>query len=203
MKTGTDGKYTKVLALGDTGSNRCTISEDFYRNNPTLRDRPYRQLTTRGTAINGSKVLTIGIVNVPFRINNNYMTINCRVVRGLIQPVILGWDFFSKFKAKLNPVEGLLEFRNWTPTPLVNESSTLSGCYYRIHEDITVPAFSKMHKLVELMADKDHVRKASKVVLTEPFIYDGSDVWTCRAASKVKDCMFLTEFINPTRLRQS
>ena len=92
MRVGPQGKYAKILALGDTGSNRCTISEDFYRNNPTLRERPYRQLTTRGTAINGSKVLTVGIVNVPFRINNNYMAINCRVVRGLIQPVILGWD---------------------------------------------------------------------------------------------------------------
>ena len=198
MKIGPTGKYSKVLALGDTGSNRCTISEDFFRNNPTLRERPYRQLTTRGTAINGSKVLTIGIVNVPFRINNNYMAINCRVVRGLIQPIILGWDFFSKFNAKLNPTEGLLEFRNWSPIPLVKDTSLLSGCYYRIHEDVTVPANSKMHKLVELMADKDHIGRASKVVLTEPFINDGSDVWTCRVASEVNNCMFLTEFTNPS-----
>ena len=70
------------------------------------------------------------------------MAINCRVVRGLIQPVILGWDFFSKFKATLNTVEGLLEFRDWAPTPLVKDSTVLSGCFYRIHEDVTIPANS-------------------------------------------------------------
>ena len=198
VKTGIDDKYQKIIALGDTGSSRCTISEDFFRNSPALRKRPYRQLTTRGKAINGTKVLTIGIVNVPFRINGNYMAINCRVVRGLIQPVILGWDFFSKFKAKLNTSKGLLEFQNWSSVPLLVDRSSLSGCYYRIHEDFTVPAFSKMHKSVELMADRKHVKNASKTVIVEPFANEGSDVWTCRAASQVKDCMFLTEFINPS-----
>ena len=76
VKTGLDDTYQKIIALGDTGSSRCTISEDFYRNSPALRKRPYRQLTTRGKAINGTKVLTIGIVNVPLRINGNYMAIN-------------------------------------------------------------------------------------------------------------------------------
>ena len=124
------------------------------------------------------------------------MTLPCRVVRGLIQPFILGWDFFSKFKAKMNTESGQLEFRDWPPTPLVRNSCFLSGCYYRIHEDLVVPANSKMHKMVELMADTDHVRKAAKTVVTEPFANDGSDVWTCRAASQVNDCMFLTEFVN-------
>ena len=191
-----ENQYDKVITLGDSGSNKSTISEDFYRNSPALRRRPYRTMTTRGKAINGTKVLTLGIVSVPFRINGHYMAINCRVVRGLIQPFILGWDFFSKAKAKLNTEIGQLEFRDWPPTPLVKDSSFLSGCYYRIHEDLVVPANSKMHNSVELMADKDQVRNAAKTVVTEPFANDGSDVWTCRAASQVNDCMFMTEFVN-------
>ena len=189
-------KYENVLTLGDTGSTRCCISEDFYRDSPALRKYPFRPLTTRGTAINGTKVLTIGICEVPFRINGTYMRMNCRVVKGLVQPFILGWDFFSKYSAKLNAQEGLLEFANFSPVSLVKNSDFLSGCYYRVHEDLTVPANSKMHKLVELMADKEHVQKASKTVVTEPFANVGSDVWSCRVASEVNDCMFLTEFVN-------
>ena len=199
MKLGHEKEYKNVLTLGDTGSTRCTISEDFYRNSPALRGRPYRPLTTRGKAINGTKVLTVGIVSVPFRINKVHMTINCRVVRGLIQPIILGWDFFSKFNAKLNATDGLLEFRDWAPIPLVKDTPILSGCFYRVHEDTVIPANSVMHKRVELMADKDHIKRASKVVLAEPFSNNGSDVWTSRVASEVRDCMFLTEFMNTSK----
>ncbi len=191
-----DHKYEEVPTLGDSGCDKCCMSEDFYRDSPALRKYPYRTLKTRGTAINGTKVLTIGICNVPFRIGGVYMSMNCRIVRGLVQPLILGWDFFSKYKAKLNAGDGLLEFRDWSPVPLTKDTSFLSGCFYRIQESVTVPANSKMHKLVELMADKDHIKDASTTVVTEPFTNCGSDVWACRAASEVKDCMFLTELVN-------
>ena len=122
------------------------------------------------------------------------MTMNCRVVRGLMQPFILGWDFFSRYKAKLDPDKGRLEFRDWDPVPLIKDSSFLSGCYYWVHESITVPANSKMHSRVELMADKDSILCASNTVVTEPFVNGGGDVAVCRAVSEVKDCMFFTEF---------
>ena len=56
----------KQRVVGDTGCSKSAMSEEFFLASPHLQTRPYRPLTTRGTAINGSKVMTLGIVNVAF-----------------------------------------------------------------------------------------------------------------------------------------
>ena len=81
-----------IRVVGDTGCSKSAVSEEFFLASPHLQTRPYRPLTTRGTAINGSKVLTLGIVNVAFRINGRFYNQNMRVVRGLVQNIFLGWD---------------------------------------------------------------------------------------------------------------
>ena len=77
-------KRESIQVVGDTGCSKSAISEEFFRDSPHLQTRPYRPLTTRGTAINGSKVLTLGIVNIAFRINGRFYQQNFRVVRGLV-----------------------------------------------------------------------------------------------------------------------
>ena len=46
--------------VADTGCSKSAISEEFFLASPHFKTRPYRPLTTRGTAINGSKVMTMG-----------------------------------------------------------------------------------------------------------------------------------------------
>ena len=171
------------------------MSEDFFLRSPHLQTRPYRPLTTRGTAINGSKVMTLGIVNVAFRINGRFHSTNFRVVRGLVQDIFLGWDWFSSCGAFLDPDKGTVEFpRYGDSTPLIKDTSEISGCYYRVLEDFVVPANSKTVCKVEVMIND--IKCISNIVETEPFNHASSDLWANRCVSIVKDGLFPTEVIN-------
>ena len=128
-----------IPVLGDTGCTKSLISEEFFKKNRHLHNTSYRPCISAGRAINGTKVTTVGIVNVPFRLNGTYLHINCRIARGLIQPLILGWDFFCKYHASLDPSKGLLTFDSGKQVPLLPESPRVSGCLYRAHEDIIIP----------------------------------------------------------------
>ena len=172
------------------------MSEEFFLSSPHLKSRPYRPMTTRGTAINRTKVMTLGIVNVAFRIRGRFHTANFRVVRGLVQNIFLGWDWFSRSGAMINPDKGTVDFpRYGDSVPLVPESFGVSGCYYRSNEDVVVPANSKMICNVEVMLNG--LDGVSNIVATEPFNNSSSDLWASRNISTVRDGMFATEFINP------
>ena len=187
----------KVKAVGDTGCSKSAISEDFFLSSPHLMTRPYRPLTTRGTAINGTKVVTLGIVNITFRINGRFFHQNVRVVRGLIQDMFLGWDWLTRHGAVIDTDKGVLNFpRYGDSTPLVPSSLDVSGCFYRVPDDLVVPANSKAQFAVEVMLDGNELAKTSKIVETEPFNNAHSDVWACRNIDELKECRFLTEVIN-------
>ena len=184
--------------MGDTGCSKSAMSESFFLASPHLQARPYRPSTTRGTAINGSKVLTMGIVNVAFRINGRYYSTNFCVIKGLVQDMFLGWDWFTVSGAMINPDQGTLDFpRHGDSTPLLPTSLELSGCYYRVPEDFVIPANSKAHLKVEVMLDGRDAPKVSNIVETEPFVSTSADVWACRCTDVVKDGLFMTELINP------
>ena len=164
-------------------------------------------MKTRGTAINGTKVLTLGLVNIAFRINGRFYSQNFRVVRGLVQDIFLGWDWFSSSGAVMNPDNGTLDFpRYGDSTPLVPESLEVSGCYYRIPEDFVVPANSKAHLKVEAMLSSFDIPTISNMVECDPFLNGTSDIWTARCLSSVTDGGFFSEFINchdyPVRLEK-
>ena len=102
----------------------------------------------------------------------------------------------SKYKAILNPGQGILEYENGKSAPLIEESLDVSGCYYRLHDDLVVPGNSKVHTNVELMVDAEAAKIASTTVVTEPLINAGQEVCAARSCSTVKEGMFMTEFIN-------
>ena len=186
-----------VKAVADTGCSKSAISEDFFRSSPHLQTKPYRPLTTRGTAINGSKVLTLGIVNIAFRINGRFHHQNFRVVRGLVQNVFLGWDWFSKTGAIINTDCGSVQFpRYGDSAPLNKNSLEISGCYYRVPDDKVIPANCKAHISVEVMVDGHNLPNTSNLVETEPFHNTGTDIWASRNIDTIKDGRFKTEVIN-------
>jgi hypothetical protein len=41
--------------------------------------------------------------------------------------------------------KGSLHFLNDKSVPLIEDSQSVSGCYYRVHEDLTIPDNSMMH----------------------------------------------------------
>ena len=187
----------EIPTLGDTGCSKTVISETFFREHPYLQSSNFRPLLSyKGEAINGTRVLTLGLVNLQFRIKGTFMHITARIVRGLIRPVILGWDFFSKYSAYLDPASGQLRFMNGKSAPLIENSESISGCYYRVHEDLVIPANSKMHTEVELMLDNNTAKSASQEVTTDPYPWHGGDIWACRSISRVQEGKILTELIN-------
>ena len=81
LKTSKVGKNrVPIKVVGDTGCSRSVMSEEFFLSSPHLATRPYESVTKKGTAINGTKVLTVGIVNVAFRINGRFYNHNFRIV---------------------------------------------------------------------------------------------------------------------------
>ena len=201
------GRRRKSLrVVGDSGCSKSAISEKFFLASPHLQSRPYHPMKTRGTAINGTKVLTLGLVNLAFRINGRFYNQNFRVIRGLVHDIFMGWDWFSSSGAVLNPDKGTLDFpRFGDSTPLISESLEVSGCYYRVPEDFVVPPNSKAHLKVEAMLS-DFEGPISNMVECDPFLNGSSDIWTARCISSVTDGSFFTEFVNchdyPVRLEK-
>ena len=197
MRLDKEGKREPVKVVADTGCSKSAISEEFFRSCPHLQTRPYRPLTTRGTAINGSKVLTMGIVNIAFRINGRFHHQNFRVVRGLVQNVFLGWDWVSKTGAIINTDCGSIQFpRFGESVPLVQNSLEITGCYYRVPDDKVIPANSKAHISVEVMVDGHNLPNTSNIVVTEPFYSAESDIWASRNIDTLRNGYFRTEVIN-------
>jgi hypothetical protein len=95
------------------------MSEEFFREHPHLQKSNFRPVTTHGKAVNGTRVFTVGIVKLNFRIDGVHMSMNARIVRGLTHPLILGWDFFAKYQAFLHPSKGTLQFLNDKSVPLI------------------------------------------------------------------------------------
>ena len=150
--------------------------------------------------------MTMGIVNLAFRINGRFHNVNFRVVKGLVQDMFLGWDWFTSSGASINPDKGTIDFpRFGESTPLIKESLEISGCYYRVPEDMVVPANSKVICRAEALIND--VGCLGNVVETEPFNRATSDLWANRCLSVVKDGMFPTEVINsqkyPIRLEKT
>ena len=186
----------KKPVLVDSGCDRTCMSYEYFKDNPYFK-KSFKQHETSGKAINGSSVLSVGEVDLKFRLEGVHMQISCKVIKGLMDPIVLGWDWMYKYKAMLDPAYGKLHFMGGKISLLVENTHFLSGCFYRVFEDLVVPPNSKMHTEVELMVDKEFLNRATSTVLTEPFSNNGNDVWSCRLCSTVNDGKFMMELVNP------
>ena len=108
----TDIDCETVPTLSDTGCTRTVISEKFVRRHPNLYKNHIKPHKGKTVSIDGSKVETLGIINVPFRINGRFLRMNARIVKNLVYDFVLGWDFFCKYKCSIHPSEGYLQYEN-------------------------------------------------------------------------------------------
>ena len=183
--------------LGDSGCSFSCVSYEYFVNNPHLK-RSFRPIESCGRAINGSDVNSVGEVRLGFTLEGKPMQITCKVIRGLMDPVILGWDWLSKYKAVLDAANGKLHFLDGCSTDLIDNSPPPTGFHYRVFEDLTLPSNSKVLTEVEIVRSGDALGQDPQSVVTEPFSNNGCRFWAARTCSKVKDGRFLTEFINST-----
>jgi hypothetical protein len=142
--------------------HRSCMSEEFFREHPHLQNCKFRPVNTHGKAVNGTKVFTVVIVKLNFRIAGVHMSMNARIVRGLTHSLILGWDVFAKYQAFLHPSKGTLQFLKDKSVPLIEDTHGIYRCYYRVREDLVIPENSKMNTDVELMLDAIALKLATK-----------------------------------------
>ena len=181
--------------LGDSGCTGSCVSLDYYRKNPSLKDS-FVPKKSCGTAINGSDVKAIGEVKLDFSLEETPMTITCKVIKGLMDPIVLGWDWMFKYSVAMDPAKGYVHYGDGMSAPLIELDLPRMGSYYRAAEDITLPPYSKVHTRVEFVPGKDTVGRSSPTVVTEPFNRAGSSYCAARTCAVVKNDLFMTEFIN-------
>ena len=126
------------------------------------------------------------------------MAINVKVIKGLMDPIILGWDWMYKYGVKMDPANGKVLFGQGLSAPLLEQDLPHLGAYYRAAEEITLPPHSKVHTNVELLPGGDPWERAPTSVITEPFEQTGAPYHVARTCSRIKDQKFLTELINVT-----
>ena len=185
------------VVLADSGAAFSCVSYEYYVNNPHLK-KAFTPREFHGTAINGSDVISVGDLRLQFQVNGTPMTITCKVVKGLMDPLILGWDWMSKYGVTLDAANGKLHYLEGKCVSLVKNERPSAGCYYRAFEDLVLPPNSKVHTDVELVLDAASSRKVTASVVTEPFHSNGDNFWAARTCSTVRGSQFMTEFINPT-----
>ena len=183
--------------LGDSGCSRSCISYEYFCKNPVLK-RSFVPNATSGVAINGSDVDSIGDVRLSFSLEGVNMSIGCRVVKGLMDPVILGWDWMYKYGVSMDAAVGVVKFCKDKTAPLIEEDLPVNGAYYRVLEDVTLPPNSKVHMQVGLFRGEDPHVGGSATVIAEPFTHLSREYHAARTCSDVRDGKFLTEFLNST-----
>ena len=181
--------------LGDSGCSGSCISYDYFVNNPFLKQR-FVPKDGRGTAINGSDVLSVGEVRLEFSLANTPMAINCRVIKGLMDPIVLGWDWMFKYGVKMDPANGMVLFGNGLDAPLIEHNLPHLGAYYKAFEDIVLPPHSKVHTDVEFVTGEGPLVRASASVVTDPFELTNGTYYAASTCSRMRGNRFMTELMN-------
>ena len=85
-----------VTALVDTGCSTTCVSENVIQKLPIFQSFKFCPQTDIGFSINGSDVVTLGLLRLEFNISSTRFITNARVMRGLVRPIVLGWDFLCR-----------------------------------------------------------------------------------------------------------
>ena len=96
-KVGTSTLETLV----DTGAKTSCVGDYFMIADPFCKNLVVRKCSRKAFAVNGSPVVTMGLVDIEFKLGGASYTHTFTILRGLINPMLLGRDFLGKFKANI------------------------------------------------------------------------------------------------------
>ena len=94
--------HTKTQLLVDTGAKISCVSEELMQCSDLFRSVNIRKSDKRAYGVNGEPVVTLGIVDLEFKIDNLSFTHSFTILRGLIHPMLLGMDFLTKFESSID-----------------------------------------------------------------------------------------------------
>ena len=184
------------ITLCDTGCQRSCISENLLRRHPIFYKNKITPHKGKTISIDGSKVETLGTINIQFRINGRFMRVNCRIVRNLIYDFVLGWEFFSKHNCAIHPSKGYFTFKN-DRIPLLPHSAEVSSTHFTLAEDTVIPALSKMITQAQFYLNPNEEAATSDIVEVEPISGHVAKVAVARSIAKVENGRFPIEMISP------
>ena len=93
---------TSVQTLIDTGAKLSCISENLMMCDDRLKVLRIRKSDKRAYSVSGEPVVTLGIVEIEFKIGALVFTHNFTILRGLIHPILIGMDFLLKHRANID-----------------------------------------------------------------------------------------------------
>ena len=189
-----DGESCPTLC--DTGCQRSCISENLLRRHPTFYKNKIKPHKGKTISIDGSRVDTIGTINIQFRLKGRFMRVNCRIVKNLIYDLVLGWEFFSQHNCSIHPGEGYFTYEN-DRIPFTPSSLGVSATHFSLAEDTVVPSLSKMITRATYYLDPQHMAATSDTVEVEPLYGNIAKVAVARGIAKVNDGAFPIELLNP------
>ena len=189
-----DGESCPTLC--DTGCQRSCISENLLRRHPTFYKNKIKPHKGKTISIDGSRVDTVGTINIQFRLKGRFMRVNCRIVKNLIYDLVLGWEFFSQHNCSIHPGEGFFTYEN-DRIPFTPSSLGVSSTHFSLAEDTVVPSLSKMITRATYYLDPHHMAATSDTVEVEPLYGNIAKVAVARGIAKVNDGAFPIELLNP------
>ena len=86
----------------DTGAKLSCVSETLLHCNELFKGLRLKKCDRRAFGVNGEPVVTLGVIDVEFKISGFMFTHSFTVLRGLIHPMLLGMDFLLKCKANID-----------------------------------------------------------------------------------------------------
>ena len=192
--TAIDGETCPTLC--DTGCQRSCISENLVRRHPNLYNNKFKPHHGRTISIDGSKVETLGSMNIEFRIKGRHMRMSCRIVRNLVYDFVLGWDFFSKYKCEIRPGDGHFTFEN-EKINFIKNTLDVSSTHFSLSEDAVIPPLSKMHTEATFYINPADNIPTTNTIQVEPLCGNLSRVPVARSISRVDKGRFMVELLNP------
>ena len=87
----------KTQLLVDTGAKLSCISEQMMHCHELFKDAKIRKSDRRAYGVNGEPVVTLGIVDLDFKIDGVVFNHSFTILRGLIHPMLLGMDFLVRY----------------------------------------------------------------------------------------------------------
>ena len=133
-------QHKSISALIDTGAIRSLISDKMARNLHLeilpLQPGDNRRLVTA----NGSLMKVIGRTSVELKINGLTITYDFLILPNITQDLILGIDFLTDNKAKINFVDKTISFLDdWTGTVILEHYRSATNMVCLIQQCILPP----------------------------------------------------------------
>ena len=143
-----------MRALFDSGAQISAVSEkvvkELEQGEYRLRDLPAPSTIIRGAT--GEKTKVNRQILLEFKLNEHEINHPCLVINKLYNEIILGYDFFVKYNAFINPIEDFVEFKKINgKMPLARNEKTFC---FNLSQHKPEPTEEKMQAYRAKISDK-------------------------------------------------